>query len=78
MSKMSPSEYKEWLEKQSLSTIDHERVKILSFMYKYEDDKLASQKIDFTSSSINAYEDAKKLLQVLEEVTASKKQNHDK
>ena len=39
MALMFPSNYKEWLEKQSSRTINHERVKILSFMYKYENDQ---------------------------------------
>lgn len=78
MSKMSPSEYKEWLEKQSLSTINHERVRALSFMYRYEEDKAASQNIDASTSQRDAYEDAKKRLQIIREVAATKKQNQEK
>ena len=72
MALMFPSDYKEWLEKQSLRTINHERVKILSYMYKYENDLLAHQEIDPTTPPEYVYWNAKKLLEVLEEVAAAK------
>ena len=78
MALMFPSDYKEWLEKQSLRTIQHERVKILSFMYRYENDRLASHEIDSTTPSKYVYWNAKRLLEVLKEVEATKKQNQDK
>ena len=78
MALMFPSEYKEWLEKQSLSTINHERVKILSYMYKYESDLLAHQEIDPTTHPEYVYWNAKKLLEVLEEVRAAKMEEQNR
>ena len=75
---MFPSDYKEWLEKQSLETINHERVKILSYMYKYESDLLAHQEIDPTTPPKYVYWNAKKLLKVLEEVAATKREEQNR
>ncbi|ADC47442.1 hypothetical protein mru_1592 [Methanobrevibacter ruminantium M1] len=47
-------------------------------MYRYENDRLASHEIDPTTPSKYVYWNAKRLLEVLKEVEATKKQNQDK
>lgn len=75
---MSPNDYKEWLEKQSLSTIEFERARILSLMHRSESDSLLYPERCPVTPSKDAYINAGRLLEVLGEVLAEKRKEQDK
>ena len=67
---MSPKDYRKWLEKQSASTIEFERVSLLSFLNRY-DSRLEPE---YKCPSENPYLKAMALLSVLKEVQDKKSQ----